>query len=133
VGNVQARVDAALLLPPYYFSAVAEDGLERWLRNVLESAHQPVYLYNFPAHTGNMIGPGLYARLAHDFPLLRGIKNTFDDVPMAQQFKYALPDRQVMVLSSQRKNFSSITCITCLSVFSNSASFTYTLALKGTR
>ncbi len=51
---------------------------------------------------GNMIGPGLYARLAHDFPLLRGIKNTFDDVAMAQQFKYAMPDRQVLLLTPHR-------------------------------
>ncbi|EIE24797.1 aldolase [Coccomyxa subellipsoidea C-169] len=101
IAGAEAKVDAALLLPPYYFSAAPEEGLERWLRHVLEEAHQPVFLYNFPAHTGNMIGPALYARLAHDFPLLRGIKNTFDDVPMAQQFKYAMPDRQVFIGSDK--------------------------------
>ena len=40
----QARVDAALLLPPYYFAAAPEGGLERWLRVVLEAARLPVYL-----------------------------------------------------------------------------------------
>jgi 4-hydroxy-tetrahydrodipicolinate synthase len=90
----EPRIDAALLLPPYYFASAAEEGLEKWLRLVLESAHQPVYLYNFPQHTGNFISPQLYKRLGHDFPMLRGIKNTFDDVPLAIEFKQALPDRQ---------------------------------------
>ncbi|CAL8464129.1 g3664 [Coccomyxa elongata] len=93
----QVSVDAALLLPPYYFAGMAEEGLERWLRQVLEVAHQPVYLYNFPSNTGNMIGADLYKRLCHDFPLLRGIKNTFDDVPLAKQFKDSVPSHQVYV------------------------------------
>ncbi len=31
----QVSVDAALLLPPYYFAGMAEEGLERWLRQVM--------------------------------------------------------------------------------------------------
>lgn len=97
-----ARVEAALLLPPYYFASASEEGLEKWMRLVLESAHQPVYLYNFPQHTGNFISPQLYKRLGQDFPLLRGIKNTFDDVPLAKQFKEALPDRQASPAQSPK-------------------------------
>ena len=37
-------MDAALLLPPYYFASAPEGGLERWLRVVLEAARLPVYL-----------------------------------------------------------------------------------------
>ena len=66
------KVEAALLLPPFYFAKVTDAGLERWLRMVLEVARLPVFLYNFPDHTGNFISPDLFRRLAHDFPLLRG-------------------------------------------------------------
>lgn len=34
----EARVEAALLLPPYYFAQCSEAGLERWLRQVPFSA-----------------------------------------------------------------------------------------------
>jgi len=62
-----------MLLPPYYFAKVTDSGLEQWLRMVLEAARQPIYLYNFPDHTGNFITPELFKRLTHDFPLLRGV------------------------------------------------------------
>ena len=68
-------MEAALLLPPFYFAKVTEAGLERWLRLVLEAAQLPVFLYNFPDHTGNFIAPDLFRRLTHDFPLLRGVQS----------------------------------------------------------
>ena len=66
------KVEAALLLPPFYFANATEAGLEHWLRMVLEASRQPVYLYNFPDHTGNFISAQLFKRLALDFPMLRG-------------------------------------------------------------
>ena len=38
------KVEAALLLPPFYYANTMEAGLKRWLRMVLEAARQPVYL-----------------------------------------------------------------------------------------
>ena len=69
------KVEAALLLPPFYFAKVTDAGLERWLRMILEVARMPVFLYNFPDHTGNFISPDLFVRLTRDFPLLRGASN----------------------------------------------------------
>ena len=37
----------------------------------------------------------MYGKLAKEFPNLAGIKNTFQDTPLAKQFKDAAPDRQV--------------------------------------
>ena len=37
-------MEAALLLPPYYFSKVTDAGLERWLRLILEDSRMPIYL-----------------------------------------------------------------------------------------
>jgi dihydrodipicolinate synthase/N-acetylneuraminate lyase len=39
--------------------------------------------YNFPQHTGNLITPELFRRLARDFPLIRGIKNVRAASPFA--------------------------------------------------
>ena len=38
------KIEAALLLPPYYFSKVTDAGLERWLRLILEDSRMPIYL-----------------------------------------------------------------------------------------
>ena len=39
------KIEAVLLLPPYYFSKVTDAGLERWLRLILEGSRMPVFLY----------------------------------------------------------------------------------------
>ena len=59
----------------------------------------PVYLYNFPANVNSLISAELYSDLAKEFPQLKGIKNTFDDLHLSKTFKEKVPDSQVNVLS----------------------------------
>ncbi len=87
--------DAVLVLPPFYLAGVTEEGVEAFLRAVLEKSQLPVMLYNFPANTNSLISPAMYSQLATDFPLLRGIKNTFADIPLCLKFKKAAPALQV--------------------------------------
>ena len=87
--------DVLLVLPPYYLAGVTEAGIAAFLRVILQASKLPVFLYNFPANTNSLISPQLYADLAHEFPVLRGIKNTFEDTPLAKQFKEAAPQLQV--------------------------------------
>ena len=61
----------------------------------LQEAKVPVYLYNFPANTGGLIPADLYADLAKEFTQLKGIKNTFDDLPLSKTFKEKVPQAQV--------------------------------------
>ena len=47
--------DAALVLPPYYYAPLSDDGLFAYMSRVLESISNTdirVYLYNFPQMTG---------------------------------------------------------------------------------
>ena len=63
---------AALVLPPFYYKGVPEDGLYahfRALADATETDPIPIYLYNFPQMTGLRFEPGLVRRLATD---LRG-------------------------------------------------------------
>lgn len=55
----------------------------------------PVYLYNFPANTGGLVSADLYGKLAKEFSQLKGIKNTFDDLPLSKSFKEKAPHAQV--------------------------------------
>ena len=77
------------MLPPYYLAGVTEAGIEAFFRAILARSQLPVLLYNFPANTNSLVSPEMYMRLAKDYPLLRGIKNTFADIPLATKFKQA--------------------------------------------
>lgn len=61
---------AVLVLPPYYYKGVSEDGLFTWFKElVAATADQPIpiYLYNFPQMTGIRFSPALASRLAAAF------------------------------------------------------------------
>src|SRR6202022_5153041 len=57
---------AALLLPPFYYKGVADDGLVAYVEAIVaatESRPIPIYLYHFPALSGVAWHVGLVARL----------------------------------------------------------------------
>ena len=69
---------AALLLPPFYYKSVDDDGIAGYFRQIVEAtAARPValYLYNFPALSGVEYTPLLVRRLRGDFPgRIHGLK-----------------------------------------------------------
>jgi len=78
----------ALVLPPFYYKGVSEDGLHAFIaRLVTETKSEgiPLYLYNFPAMTGITWTPALVARLVRDFPgRIVGLKDSSGDMDYAR-------------------------------------------------
>lgn len=76
--------DAALILPPYYYAPVSDDGLYRYFARVVEAVKDSdigIYLYNFPQMTGLTFSPELVARLLESFPTrVRGMKDSSGDL-----------------------------------------------------
>jgi 4-hydroxy-tetrahydrodipicolinate synthase len=72
--------DAALVLPPFYYAPVSEDGLFEYFSRVIESVAKTdigIYLYNFPQMTGLEFTAELIERLLQAFPdHLRGMKDS---------------------------------------------------------
>jgi 4-hydroxy-tetrahydrodipicolinate synthase len=72
-----------LMLPPFYFKAVSEDGFFRFFAEVIErvgDARLRIYLYHFPpvAHVG--FSPKLVERLLHAYPrTVAGMKDSSGD------------------------------------------------------
>ena len=72
-----------LMLPPFYYKAVAEDGFFRFFAEVIErvgDARLKIYLYHFPpvAHVG--FSPKLVERLLHAYPrTVAGMKDSSGD------------------------------------------------------
>ena len=62
---------AALVLPPFFFRDVTDDGIVRYFDELLRRAHAPgkrVLLYNFPRMSGVTFHADLVDRLVAEFP-----------------------------------------------------------------
>ena len=76
--------DAALIVPPYYYAPVSDDGLFDYFSRVVESVKDSdigIYLYNFPQMTGLTFSQEIVARLLESFPAkLKGMKDSSGDL-----------------------------------------------------
>lgn len=74
---------AAMILPPFYFKNVPEDGLYTYFVQLIERVGHPdlkIYLYHIPQVTGVGIPPDLVRRLHSAFPeVIVGIKDSSGD------------------------------------------------------
>lgn len=74
---------AALVLPPFYYKQVSDDGLFAFLGRLIERTDPrriKIYLYNFPAMTGLWYSVELIERLVTEFPgIVAGVKDSAND------------------------------------------------------
>ena len=72
----------ALLLPPFYYKGVSDDGLFAYFSEVVQRVGGGIalYLYNFPQQSALPFGLGLIERLLKAFPgTVRGVKDSGGD------------------------------------------------------
>lgn len=85
-----------LMLPPFYYKPVDEDGLFAFYATVIEAAGDPglrLFLYNFPRLTGVPLSLGLYTRLRQAFgPVIAGTKDSSGVWPDIERICRELPD-----------------------------------------
>jgi 4-hydroxy-tetrahydrodipicolinate synthase len=76
-------VGRVLVMPPFCFKNVPEDGVFDYYRRVADATGQSgagIYLYHFPRMTGVSIGEGLIARLLEAYPgRITGVKDSGGD------------------------------------------------------
>jgi 4-hydroxy-tetrahydrodipicolinate synthase len=74
--------DGIALLPPYYYR-YTEEALVQHFRTVAAAVPAlPVYLYNFPARTGNPLTPALVDRLVAECENIVGIKDSSGELDL---------------------------------------------------
>ncbi|MEM7433391.1 MAG: dihydrodipicolinate synthase family protein [Pseudomonadota bacterium] len=84
--------DAALVLPPYYYKPITDEGLFDYFATLIRSVDGiEIYLYNFPQLTGMRFSFELVERLIESFPgRLCGMKDSSGELEytdkMASQF-----------------------------------------------
>ena len=78
--GVQAGCAACLILPPFFFTEVSDEGLFAWYARVIEAvgdARLRILLYHIPQVTGVPLSVDLVARLASAFPgIIAGVKDS---------------------------------------------------------
>ena len=88
---------AALVLPPFYYKGVPNEGVIRYLDAVVNSSQTlPVYLYNFPALSGVPYSIELLTMILAKFgSRIAGVKDSSGDMPYARQAATLSPSFQV--------------------------------------
>jgi 4-hydroxy-tetrahydrodipicolinate synthase len=106
----RAGVDGVVVLPPYYFRRVTDDGLYNWFSQVIQRSVPPgkaFFIYHFPSITGIQISIELLARLTEAFPnQLAGIKDSSGDPEYARQLGVHF-GRELITLAGNDRLFSA--------------------------
>jgi len=80
---VQAGCAGVLMLPPFFYKGLSDEGLYAWYAEVIARIADPrlkLYLYHIPALSGVPVSHAVIARLLRDFPgTVVGIKDSSGD------------------------------------------------------
>jgi 4-hydroxy-tetrahydrodipicolinate synthase len=114
----------ALLLPPFYYKGVPDDGLFAYIAEIVtatEARPVPLYLYHFPAMSGLPWHVALIRRLLESFSTrIVGIKDSSGDMTYARSAAAISPDFAVFpsteaaLLDARRGDFAG-----CISATAN--------------
>jgi 4-hydroxy-tetrahydrodipicolinate synthase len=96
---------AALVLPPFFFRDVTDDGIVRYFEELLHRAHAPgkrVLLYNFPRMSGVTFHADLVDRLVAEFPeAVAGMKDSSNDPSLQREVAKRQPHLAVFPATEQ--------------------------------
>jgi 4-hydroxy-tetrahydrodipicolinate synthase len=94
----------ALILPPFYYKNVSDEGVFAYVSQVVESLRDkafPIYLYNFPALSGVTYSVALVRRLRSAYPdHIAGLKDSSGDLDYARAIA-AIDSRLAVFPSSE--------------------------------
>jgi len=96
---VALGVDGVLVLPPFYYKDVSDDGLFAFFAELIERVGDPrlrLYLYHYPRLAGVGFSEALLARLLDAYPaVVAGTKDSSNDAARIERICRALPQLAV--------------------------------------
>ncbi len=92
----QQGCDAILVIPPFYYKPVTDEGLATYYMRLLEAVDIPVLLYNYPALAGVRITAEVVEALL-DYPHLAGLKDSSGEWDTLLSFLLRFPRLQIFV------------------------------------
>ncbi|PUA18690.1 dihydrodipicolinate synthase family protein [Glaciimonas sp. PCH181] len=97
--GVELGFAGVLLLPPFYFKGISEDGIVSFIEAVLNKVDVDqcrLYLYHMPAYTGVPYTPTIALRLKEKYgDVIAGLKDSTGDLSVSSAFVAAVPDFDV--------------------------------------
>lgn len=121
---VALGVRGVLLLPPFYYKGVSDEGLFAFVSEVIDrigDSRLALYLYNFPQMTTLTWSPALIERLHHTYPrTVAGLKDSSGDTAyvdaLLQRFPgfAVFPSSEALMLAALRKGAAG-----CISATAN--------------
>lgn len=94
-----ADVAGTLVIPPFYYKSVSDDGVFRFYAELIERVGDPalrLYLYHFPRMSGVPITEGLIRRLCKAFPgVIAGIKDSSGNLDHMTALARTFPELRV--------------------------------------
>lgn len=79
--------DGFLLLPPYYYAGIKDEGLIAFYQKALEGFRTPTLLYHFPKHSKLPFALDLVRRLREACPQIVGLKDSGGDFAASRAFQ----------------------------------------------
>ena len=111
----------ALVLPPFYYKGVPDDGLAAYIEAIVRATGIPLYLYNYPAMSGLPWHVALIERLLKAHPgRIVGLKDSSGDMAYARaaaalgQDFAVFPSTEAALLDARRGEFAG-----CISATAN--------------
>jgi len=114
----------ALVLPPFYYKGVADDGLVAYIDTLVQATADrpiPIYLYHFPAMSGLPWHVTLIKRLLEEFPTrIVGLKDSSGDMAYARSAAAiardfaVFPSTEAALLEARKGDFAG-----CISATAN--------------
>ncbi len=99
--GVQSGCAACLVLPPFFWKDVSDDGLFAWYARLIDAVADPrlrVYLYHIPQVSGVPLSVDLIERLAAAYPgVVAGVKDSAGDWNNTAALLARVPQLAIMV------------------------------------
>jgi len=96
---LEAGFAAALVMPPFFYRGISDDGVMHFFERFFEGAHPPrgsILLYNFPAMSGITFSADLVDRLLGMYPgLIAGMKDSSNDIVLQRTILERHPDLMI--------------------------------------
>jgi 4-hydroxy-tetrahydrodipicolinate synthase len=115
---VTLGVRGVLLLPPYYYKNITDEGLYAYVAEVIRRISDKrlaIYLYNFPQMTTIRWSPSLVGLLTQDFPdTVVGLKDSSGDVDYMETLLETFPgfavfpSSEALLLNAMRKGAAGL-------------------------
>lgn len=95
----QKKCLGVLVMPPYYFPNITDEGVINFYRTVLKNVDStiPALLYHYPKISGIPLNFNIITTLAHEFSQVVGLKDSEGNIELLKSVQQSLPKFEILI------------------------------------